>query len=290
MDITEILKKIRKIEIRTRGLSRQVFAGDYQSTFKGRGMIFSEVKDYHYGDDVRNIDWNVTARFNSPFVKVFEEEREMVVMLVLDVSGSGEFGTTTKSKKDLMVEMAAVLGFSAAANNDKVGAIFVSDEIEKFIPPQKGRGHVLMILKQLIALKPKSKGTNIAEGLKYLRGTLKKRCTAVLISDFMDENDFVHGVKLTNKKHDLVALRLKDPSESILPKMGIIQLYDAEKGIKRWVNTNLKSIRQKYENQFLKFENELEERFRKSGVDYVTLSTHGDYVTELNKLFTLRSK
>lgn len=290
MEITEILKKIRKIEIRTRGLSRQVFAGDYQSTFKGRGMIFSEVKDYHYGDDVRNIDWNVTARFNSPFVKVFEEEREMVVMLVLDVSGSGEFGTTTKSKKDLMVEIAAVLGFSAAANNDKVGAIFVSDEIEKFIPPQKGRGHVLMILKQLIALKPKSKGTNISEGLKYLRGTVKKRCTAVLISDFMDENDFLHGVKLTNKKHDLVALRLKDPSESILPKMGIIQLYDAEKGIKRWVNTNLKSIRQKYENQFLKFENELEERFRKSGVDYVILSTHGDYVTELNKLFTLRSK
>ena len=239
MDTKDLLKKVQEIEIKTRGLTKQVFSGEYHSAFKGKGMAFSEVKDYQFGDDVRNIDWNVTARFNEPFVKVFEEERELTVMLIIDVSGSGDFGTIERSKRELILEVAAVLGFSATINNDKVGAIFVSDQVEKFIPAKKGRSHVLMILRELIDLQPKSKGTNLNEGLKYFRNVIKKRSIAFVLSDFIDDNDYFEGLKIANRKHDMVALRVFDPAERELPKIGIVQLFDAEKGIKKWVNTNL---------------------------------------------------
>jgi uncharacterized protein (DUF58 family) len=290
MDTTELLKKVREIEIKTRGLTKQAFSGEYHSAFKGKGMTFSEVKDYQYGDDVRNIDWNVTARFNEPFVKVFEEERELTVMLIIDVSGSGDFGTIERSKRELILEVAAVLGFSATINNDKVGAIFVSDQVEKFIPAKKGRAHVLMILRELIDLQPKSKGTNLNEGLKYFRNVIKKRSIAFVLSDFIDDNDYIEGFKIANRKHDMVALRVYDPAERELPKIGIVQLFDAEKGIKKWVNTNLSSVREKFNKRYKQFEEKLVDSFRKSGVDYASLSTHGKYLRELNALFMQRRR
>jgi uncharacterized protein (DUF58 family) len=290
MDTKELLAKVRAIEIKTRGLSKQVFSGEYHSAFKGRGMAFSEVKDYNYGDDVRNIDWNVTARFNEPFVKVFEEERELTVMLILDVSGSGDYGTVERSKKELMLEISAILGFSAANNNDKVGAIFVSEKMEKFIPPKKGRAHILRILRELIDFKPELQGTDINEGLKFFRNVVKKRSIAFVVSDFIDENDFIEGLKIANRKHDMVALRIVDPAERELPNVGIVQLYDAEKGVKRWVHTGLKSVRAKFRERFQKFEEKLLDGFRKAGVDYAVLSTHGSYIGELNRLFMSRRK
>lgn len=290
MDAKDLLKKVQEIEINTRGLSKQVFSGEYHSAFKGKGMAFSEVKDYHFGDDVRNIDWNVTARFNEPFVKVFEEERELTVMLIIDVSGSGNFGTIERSKRELLLEIAAVLGFSATINNDKVGAIFVSDQIEKFIPPKKGRTHVLMILRELIDLNPKSKGTNLNEGLKYFRNVIKKRSIGFVLSDFIDDNDYFEGLKIANRKHDMVALRVFDPAERELPKIGIVQLYDSEKGVKKWVNTNLPSVRERFNNRYQQFEEKLSDSFRKSGVDYAALSTHGKYLKALNALFMQRRR
>jgi uncharacterized protein (DUF58 family) len=290
MDTKDLLKKVQEIEIKTRGLSKQVFSGEYHSAFKGKGMAFSEVKDYQFGDDVRNIDWNVTARFNEPFVKVFEEERELTVMLIIDVSGSGDFGTIERSKRELILEVAAVLGFSATINNDKVGAIFVSDQIEKFIPAKKGRSHVLMILRELIDLQPKSKGTNLNEGLKYFRKVIKKRSIAFVLSDFIDDHDYFEGLKIANRKHDMVALRVFDPAERELPKIGIVQLFDAEKGIKKWVNTNLSSVRDKFNNRYKQFEDNLLVSFRKSGVDYASLSTQGKYLRELNALFMQRRR
>lgn len=290
MDAKDLLKKVQEIEIKTRGLSKQVFSGEYHSAFKGKGMAFSEVKDYHFGDDVRNIDWNVTARFNEPFVKVFEEERELTLMLIIDVSGSGNFGTIERSKQELLLEIAAVLGFSATINNDKVGAIFVSDQIEKFIPPKKGRTHVLMILRELIDLNPKSKGTNLNEGLKYFRNVIKKRSIGFVLSDFIDDNDYLEGVKIANRKHDMVALRVFDPAERELPKIGIVQLYDSEKGVKKWVNTNLPSVRERFNNRYQQFEEKLSDSFRKSGVDYAALSTHGKYLKALNALFMQRRR
>ena len=290
MDAKDLLKKVQEIEIKTRGLSKQVFSGEYHSAFKGKGMAFSEVKDYHFGDDVRNIDWNVTARFNEPFVKVFEEERELTVMLIIDVSGSGNFGTIERSKQELLLEIAAVLGFSATINNDKVGAIFVSDQIEKFIPPKKGRTHVLMILRELIDLNPKSKGTNLNEGLKYFRNVIKKRSIGFFLSDFIDDNDYFEGLKIANRKHDMVALRVFDPAERELPKIGIVQLYDSEKGVKKWVNTNLPSVRERFNNRYQQFEEKLSDSFRKSGVDYAALSTHGKYLKALNALFMQRRR
>ena len=290
MDAKDLLKKVQEIEIKTRGLSKQVFSGEYHSAFKGKGMAFSEVKDYHFGDDVRNIDWNVTARFNEPFVKVFEEERELTVMLIIDVSGSGNFGTIERSKRELLLEIAAVLGFSATINNDKVGAIFVSDQIEKFIPPKKGRTHVLMILRELIDLNPKSKGTNLNEGLKYFRNVIKKRSIGFVLSDFIDDNDYFEGLKIANRKHDMVALRVFDRAERELPKIGIVQLYDSEKGVKKWVNTNLPSVRERFNNRYQQFEEKLLDSFRKSGVDYAALSTHGKYLKALNALFMQRRR
>lgn len=230
MDTKELLKKIRLLDIKTRGLTKHIFSGEYHSAFKGRGMTFSEVRDYHFGDEVRTIDWNVTARFNEPHVKVFDEERELTVMLIIDVSGSENFGWEDKTKKDLALELAAVLSFSAISNNDKVGAIFVSDKVEKYIAPQKGKKHSLIILREFIELKATSAGTNLNEGLKFFRNTQKKRSIAFVISDFMDDNDFMEGMKVSRKKHDMVALRLVDEAESELPDMGIVQMYNSETG------------------------------------------------------------
>lgn len=290
MNTKDLLKKVREIEIKTRGLTKQVFSGEYHSAFKGKGMAFSEVKNYQFGDDVRNIDWNVTARFNEPFVKIFEEERELTVILILDISGSNDYGTKKKSKKELMLEVAAVLAFSAVMNNDKVGAVFVSDQMEKYIPPKKGRAHALMILRDLIDFEPKGKGTDISQGLKYFRNVIKKRSICFVFSDFYDSNDFIEGLKIANKKHDVVALRLFDPSEKNLPNMGLIQMYDAEKGVTKWVNTSARFVREKYRKRYESFEEKLNTNFRKSGVDYATLSTEGKYLVELNNLFLSRGR
>lgn len=288
MDTKELLKKVREIEIKTRSLTKQVFSGEYHSAFKGRGMAFSEVKNYQFGDDVRNIDWNVTARFNEPFVKVFEEERELSVLLLIDISGSSSFGTVERSKKELMLEIAAVLAFSAVMNNDKVGAIFVSDQMEKYIPPKKGRSHALMILRELIDIKPKGKGTDLNEGLKYFRNVVKKRSICFVISDFYDDNDFIDGLKIANNKHDMVALRVFDPSEKELPNLGLIKMFDAEKNTVKWVNSSSSWVRNKYKRKYERFEEQLNSEFRKSGVDFATLATNGKYLAALNQLFLSR--
>ncbi len=290
MDTKELLKKIQRLEIKTKGLTKQVFSGEYHSAFKGRGMAFSEVRDYQIGDEVRTIDWNVTARFNSPFVKVFEEERELTVMLIIDISGSEEFGTVEKSKKELSLEIASVLAFSAINNNDKVGAIFVSDQVEKYIVPDKGRKHALVILRELIEFKPKSKGTNINEALKFFRNTQKKRSISFVISDFMDDNNFMEGLKVSNKKHDMVAIRLSDIAEYELPKMGLIQLYNAESGNTTWVNTNSEKVRSNYLNGYKDLENKLFSEFKKSGIDYVSISTDDNFIRPLIALFQQRGK
>ncbi len=288
MDTKELLKKIRLLEIKTKGLTKHIFSGEYHSAFKGRGMTFSEVRDYHLGDEVRTIDWNVTARFNQPYVKVFDEERELTVMLIIDVSGSEDFGTETKTKKDLALELAAVLSFSAISNNDKVGAIFISDKVEKYIAPGKGKKHSLIILRELIELKPESKGTNLNEGLKFFRNTQKKRSIAFVISDFLDENEFMEGLKVSRKKHDMVALRLLDHAEQELPKMGVIQLFNAETGKTTWVNTNSKKAQAIHRKNFEKHNQKLAKEFLKSGIDYTTIATEEDFIKPLVKLFQNR--
>lgn len=288
MDTKELLKKIRRLEIKTKGLTKHIFSGEYHSAFKGRGMAFSEVRDYHIGDEVRTIDWNVTARFNEPYVKVFDEERELTVMLIIDISGSENFGTGEKTKKDLALEIAAILSFSAISNNDKVGAIFVSDQVEKYIAPEKGRKHALIILRELIELEPKSQGTNLNEGLKFFRNTQKKRSIAFVISDFMDENDFMEGLKVSKKKHDMVAIRLVDEAEKELPKMGYIQLFNAETGETTWVNSNKKQVRDQHRADFEAYEENLIKSFKKSGIDYTSLETEGDFIMPLVKLFQNR--
>ena len=290
MNTNELLKKIQKLEIKTKGLTKQVFSGEYHSAFKGRGMAFSEVRDYHLGDEVRTIDWNVTARFNSPFVKIFEEERELTVMLIIDVSGSEEYGTTEKSKKDLALEISAVLAFSAISNNDKVGAIFVSDQVEKYIAPDKGRKHALIILRELIEFVPKSKGTNLNEALKFFRNTQKKRSISFVISDFIDSNDFMEGLKVSKKKHDMVAIRVNDKAEYELPKMGLIQLFNAETGVKTWVNTNSPIVREKYANDFKASEQKMFTDFKKSGIDFASISTTDNFIKPLTVLFQQRGR
>src|SRR6195952_2963092 len=241
-DTKELLKKVRKIEIKTRGLSNHLFSGEYHSAFKGRGMAFSEVREYQIGDEIRTIDWNVTARFNHPYVKVFDEERELTVMLIMDVSGSENFGTQQQQKQDLATELCAVLAFSAIQNNDKVGVIFFSDKIEKFIPPKKGRSHILMIIRELIDFTPENKGTNVAEALKYFTSVIKKKCTAFLISDFITGN-FEQEIKIANKKHDIIALRLYDRHEEEFPDLGLIPVKDEETGQVAWINTGDKNVR-----------------------------------------------
>jgi uncharacterized protein (DUF58 family) len=288
MDTKELLKKIRLLEIKTKGLTKHIFSGEYHSAFKGRGMAFSEVRDYTIGDEVRTIDWNVTARFNEPYVKIFDEERELTVMLIIDVSGSEDFGWQDKTKKDLALELAAVLSFSAISNNDKVGAIFVSDKVEKYIAPQKGKRHALIILREFIEIQPTSKGTNISEALKFFRNTQKKRSIAFVISDFMDQNDFMEGLKVTRKKHDMIAVRLVDEAESELPDMGIVQLFNSETGETTWVNSNSQQVKQTHAENFQKFENKLANEFKKSGIDFVSLSTGEDFVKPLVQLFQNR--
>lgn len=288
METKELLQKIHRLEIKAKGLTKHIFSGEYHSAFKGRGMAFSEVRNYQVGDEVRTIDWNVTARFNDPFVKVFEEERELTVMLIVDVSDSENFGSTDKSKKDILLETMAVLAFSALANNDKVGAVFVSDEVEKYIAPQKGKKHILYILRELIALKPKSKKTNLGNGLKFFRNTQKKRTICFVISDFIDENNFIEGLKITRKKHDVIALKLEDPSEYELPKMGFVQFYNAETGETTWVNTNDSQTREDFKNNFLEQKQKILKEFSRNGIDHAVLNTGENYIIPLINLFKNR--
>ncbi len=288
METAELLKKVRKIEIKTKGLSSQIFSGEYHSAFKGRGMAFSEVREYTPGDDIRSIDWNVTARFSSPFVKVFEEERELSVVLLVDVSASGAFGTHSQFKQDLITEVCAVVAFSASQNNDKIGVIFFSDKIEKFIPPKKGKSHILRIIRELIEFKPENKKTNIEIALKYLTSVIKKKSIAFLISDFYAETNYKDALKIANKKHDLVALRVIDKTEQELPKMGLVKLKDNETGKIMWVDTSDKAFRKQFAVNQLKFEAELKDIFNRSGIDWTKILTHEGYIKPLMNLFKNR--
>jgi len=288
METSELLKKVRHIEIKTRGLSNQIFAGEYHSAFKGKGMTFSEVREYNYGDAIRDIDWNVTARLNKPFVKVFEEERELTVVLLIDVSGSKNFGTQSQYKTDLMTEIAAVLSFSAIKNNDKIGVIMFSDKVEKFIPPQKGRKHILRIIQELLNFEPDSQQTNISVALEYLTSAIKKRSIAFLVSDFIDK-DFKDALTIANRKHDVVALRLYDKRETELPPMGLVQMTDAETGRTQWIDTSSNAVRTAYSQWWQEQTENIESTFKRSGVDFATIATGDDYVKPLIGLFKHRS-
>jgi uncharacterized protein (DUF58 family) len=287
MDANEIFKKVRKIEIKTRGLSNQIFSGQYHSIFKGRGMAFSEVREYQYGDDIRNIDWNVTARFNHPFIKIFEEERELTVMLLIDVSGSNEFGTQKAFKEDIITEIAAVIAFSAIQNNDKVGVIFFSDKIEKFIPPKKGTSHILRIIRELVDFKTENQGTKIAESLRFLTNAIKKKCTAFVMSDFLDKN-FEEALQIANNKHDVIAIRVHDPRESEIPDIGLTKFKDGETGKSIWVDTSSKTIRNQYSQWYNENEKRLKKIFAKNGIDVANVRTDQDYVKQLITLFKKR--
>jgi len=284
----EILKKVRKIEIKARGLSRQLFSGEYHSAFKGRGMAFSEVREYQYGDDIRSIDWNVTARLHHPYVKIFEEERELTVMLLVDVSGSNRFGTHHQFKEELVAEVAATLAFSAIQNNDKVGVILFSDRIEKFIPPKKGSSHILRIIRELITFRPSSNGTNLSQALGYFSNVIKKRCTAFLLSDFYDDN-YTDALKIASSKHDLVAIRIADERELRLPDLGLAKFYDPETAETIWIDTADSNIRRDFESRYAEHVNRVEETLRKYGIDRTILYTGEDYVKELKRLFEKRS-
>lgn len=288
VETSDLLKRVRQIEIKTRGLSSNIFAGEYHTAFKGRGMTFSEVRAYQYGDDIRSIDWNVTARYNHPYVKIFEEERELTVMLLIDVSASRNFGTVSKLKKNQITEIAAVLAFSAIQNNDKIGVIFFSDRIEKFIPPKKGRTHILHIIRELVDFYPEHKETNISVALQYLTNAIKKRCTCFLISDFMDDHDFEHPLIIANKKHDVVALQLYDRREKILPPVGLMYLTDAETGESVWVDTSDKKVRDEFEAYGIERDKELDRIFKHAGVDMASISADEDYVRSLITLFKRR--
>lgn len=283
----DILKKVRKIEIKAKGLSRQLFSGEYHSAFKGRGMAFSEVREYQYGDDVRSIDWNVTARLHHPYVKIFEEERELTVMLLVDVSRSNRFGTHLQFKEELVAEVAATIAFSAIQNNDKVGVILFSDKIEKFIPPKKGSSHILRIIRELITFEPESQGTCINEGLRYFTNVIKKRCTAFLLSDFHDTN-YTDALKIASHKHDLVAIHIADQREKNIPDTGLTKFYDPESGMTQVVDTSLKYNRDILAKNYAKRLQALDDNLRKYGIDKTTLYTGEDYVKELKKLFERR--
>ena len=287
VEATELLKKVRRIEIKTRGLSRHIFAGEYHSAFKGRGIAFSEVREYQYGDDIRSIDWNVTARFNHPYVKIFEEERELTVMLLIDVSGSGDFGTKVTYKRDIMTEVAAVLSFSAIYNNDKIGVIFFSDKVEKFIPPLKGRKHILRIIRELLDFTPKSKKTNLDEPLRFLTNAIKKRCTAFIISDFIVPG-FEEALKIASNKHDIVALKVYDPLEQMIPDIGLVKVSDAETGEEKWIDTSSSATRRAYEKWWINHIEIIKNTFKRCGVDSAELRTDLDYVKPLIMLFEKR--
>ena len=288
METTELLKKVRKIEIKSRGLSRNIFAGQYHSAFKGRGMAFSEVREYQFGDDVRDIDWNVTARHNKPYIKVFEEERELTVMLLIDVSASRNFGAVGDSKKEMMTEIAATLAFSTIQNNDKIGVIFFSNKIEKFIPPQKGRKHVLYIIRELIEFKPENRETNISLALEYVTNVIKKRCTIFMMSDFIDTNNYQKALTIANNRHDLVALQIYDKREKELPNIGLIKLKDAERGGEMWIDTASRHVRETYAQWWLKNQQKMRDAAIRSGVDITSISTDEDYVRSLISLFERR--
>ena len=270
METSELIKRVRKIEIKTRGLSRNIFAGEYHSAFKGRGMAFSEVREYQFGDDIRNIDWNVTARYNKPFVKIYEEERELTVMLLIDVSGSRMFGSADKLKKNIITEIAAILAFSAIENNDKIGVIFFSDKIEKFIPPKKGRSHILRIISELINFEPQSRGTDISGAIRYMTNAIKKRCTAFIISDFIQkESTLENALSIANNRHDVVALRIYDERETLLPDIGMIKMKDAETGNYSWVDSSDRRARMIYSKWWNDLSAQLDNNFKRSRVDYV---------------------
>jgi len=288
METKELIKKVRKIEIKTRGLSAQVFSGEYHSAFKGRGMAFAEVREYMPGDEIRTIDWNVTARFNQPYVKIFEEERELTMMLIVDISGSQDFGTKAQLKKHLIAELSAVLAFSASQNNDKIGVLLFSEDVELFIPPKKGRKHILRIIRELLEFKPQKKGTDINLVLRHFNNAMKKRTIAFLISDFQNTKGLDDVLKIVNKRHDLIALQIEDPIEAELPKVGIMQMQDAETGKTKWINTNRKSVRTKWKANALKRNKELSRSFRKSGVDFVKIRTDRPYILPLMNLFKRR--
>ena len=290
---TDLLKKVRKIEIRTKALSHQIFAGEYHSAFKGRGMAFSEVREYRYGDDVRNMDWNVTARMRSPYVKVFEEERELTVVLLVDVSRSGLFGTAVRTKRELLTELAAVLSFSATINNDKVGALFFSDHIEKFIPPGKGRSHLLHIIREMIELQPSSDGTDIGAALQFLAGAIKKKCTAFLLSDLLDTTPegapaYEEALKVAAARHDLSIIKVHDPRERTLPAVGYINIKDSESGRCSWVNTSSAAVRRAYSRWYQDLDAAEQRLFNKYGIDNVDIATDADYVKGLKELFGKR--
>ena len=289
----ELLKNVRKIEIKTRGLSRQIFAGENHSAFKGKGMAFSEVREYQYGDDVRSMDWNVTARLNAPYIKVFEEERELTVMLMIDVSGSRLFGTTQKFKKALMAEIGAVLSFSASINNDKVGALFFSNKVELFIPPKKGRSHLLRIIRELLEFEPQSRETDIGEALRYLTNALKRRSTVFLLSDLLDVDGrrqprFEEPLKIAANKHDLAVIRIFDPREQELPNMGLVRMADAETGAETWVDTSSRKLRKHYAEWNRDAEAQVHRLLTMHKIDHVNIGTHQDYVQELIRLFKRR--
>lgn len=288
METTELIKKVRRIEIKSRGLSANIFAGSYKTAFKGHGMSFAEVREYQYGDDIRSIDWNVTARFGHPYIKVFEEERELTVVLLIDVSGSRDFGSVSQMKRDIFTEVAATIAFSTIQNNDKIGVIFFSDKIEKFIPPKKGRKHVLQIIRELIDFKPESNQTNIAAALRYFTNAIKKSSTAFIISDFID-TDFEKEMIIANRKHDVVALQVYDAREAELPDVGLIKLKDAETGRRVWVDTSDKRMRTTYKHSWGENQLALQKTFTKSGVDSVSMTTSEDYVRALMKLFKMRA-
>jgi uncharacterized protein (DUF58 family) len=287
VEATELLKKVRRIEIKTRGLSKHIFAGEYHSAFKGRGIAFSEVREYQYGDDIRSIDWNVTARFNHPYVKIFEEERELTVMLLIDVSGSGNFGTVNSYKRDIMTEVAAVLSFSAISNNDKIGVIFFSDKVEKFIPPQKGRTHILRIIRELLDFRPVSSRTNLNEPLRFLTNAIKKRCTAFIISDFLAP-DFEEALRIASNKHDIAALNVFDPVETSIPDIGYVKIADSETGEEKWIDTSSKYTRAVYSKWWNDHTGKVRNTLRRCGVDSADLRTDLDYVKPLIKLFENR--
>lgn len=288
MDANELLRKVRQIEIKTRGLSQNIFAGEYHTAFKGRGVTFSEVREYQPGDDIRDIDWNVTARHNKSFVKVYEEERELTVMLLIDVSGSRDFGACGDSKKEVMAELAATLAFSSIQNNDKVGVIFFSDKIEKFIPPKKGRKHILLIIREIINFQPESNGTDIDVALRFLTNALKKRSAAFLISDFIDGHDFFSSMSIANRKHDLAAIQIYDRRDSQLPAIGLIRMKDMETGAERWVDTSSAKVRKLYEREWYARQQKLSSTVARCGVDLASIATDEDYVKALLALFRRR--
>ena len=289
METSEIIKKVRKIEIKTRGLSSNIFAGQYHSAFKGRGMAFSEVREYQFGDDVRDIDWNVTARFHRPYVKVFEEERELTVMLLIDVSGSLDFGTQRQMKRDMVTEIAATIAFSAIQNNDKIGVVFFSDKIEKYIPPKKGRKHILYIIREMLDFQPESKRTDVKQAIEFLSSVQKRRTTAFILSDFYVRNDFQQSLQICNRKHDVVAIQVYDIRAKELPDVGLMKVVDAETGFEQYVDTGSRKLRQTYQRYWMGRQAELSETFNKSNVDHVSIATNEDFVKSLLMLFKQRS-